>query len=99
LESENIRLENIDAPELKSKCDVERRLALVAKSELERILSAGTPEMHCASRKDQYGRKIARVSVNGRDVGDTLIGMDLARPWRRHREPWCNWPASRIRGV
>jgi len=70
LESENIRLENIDAPELKSKCDVERRLALVAKRELERIISVGTPEMHAprgristAARSRAYQSTAATLGI------------------------------------
>jgi endonuclease YncB( thermonuclease family) len=90
LDGERIRIENIDAPEMQGKCDAERRLAKVTKRELERILAAGSVEMHRATRKDQYGRTIARVSVGGKDVGQTLIALDLARPWRGKREPWCN---------
>ncbi|WP_298966718.1 thermonuclease family protein [uncultured Roseibium sp.] len=39
--------------------------------------------------KDKYGRTLARVLVNGNDVSQILINEGLARPWRRHREPWC----------
>ena len=31
---------------------------------------------------DRYGRTLARVTVNGRDAGQMLIGLGLARRWR-----------------
>ena len=34
---------------------------------------------------------MGRVTVEGRDVGEALIALDMARPWCGHREPWCRW--------
>ena len=88
---ERVRIENIDAPELAHpQCDAERRLARVAQRELMALLASGPVEIHAIPRKDRYGRTLARVSVSGRDVGETLVNMDLARPWRGKREPWCH---------
>ncbi|MEO1905391.1 MAG: hypothetical protein ABGX08_00005, partial [Citromicrobium sp.] len=38
---------------------------------------------------DRYGRTLARLTVDGRDVGTVLVSMGLARPWRGRREGWC----------
>jgi endonuclease YncB( thermonuclease family) len=43
---------------------------------------------------DKYGRTLAYVSVDGKDVGDILMQRGLARPWRGHREPWCDADGS-----
>ncbi|PAP96113.1 thermonuclease family protein [Mesorhizobium wenxiniae] len=40
--------------------------------------------------KDRYGRTLATIEVDGRDVGDILIGEGLARPWTGKRRPWCD---------
>jgi endonuclease YncB( thermonuclease family) len=86
---QRIRLAGVVAPDVKGRCDAERRLALVAKRELERIVAAGPVKLHRAPREDRQSSPVARVSVNGRDVGETLIGLDLARPWRGKQESWC----------
>lgn len=44
-------------------------------------------------------RTLARVSVNSRDVGERLIALDVARPWRGHREAWCNRAAYFLSGT
>jgi micrococcal nuclease len=86
---ETIRIENIDAPEIDGKCAYERRLAQDAKRELGRLLFSGQVELHRIPRIDRYGRALAKVSVNGQDVGQALIAKQVARPWRGKREPWC----------
>lgn len=37
--------------------------------------------------KDKYGRTLARVLVDGRDIGEILIEEGLARPSKGKREP------------
>jgi micrococcal nuclease len=90
LDGERIRIENIDAPELFSpSCESERRLAIKAKRELERLLGAGPIVLKRAGRKDKYSRTLAKVTVNGKDVGEAMIAAELARLWRGSREAWC----------
>lgn len=90
---ERIRIENIDAPESggKAKCDAERFLAVHARSGLKRLLEAGSIEITRNPRrpKDRYGRTLARVRVNGIDVGQALIEQSLAWPWEGRRHSWC----------
>ncbi|WP_425350303.1 thermonuclease family protein [Phyllobacterium phragmitis] len=93
---EHIRIANIDAPELRrSKCDAEKRLAVVAKRRLEELLAGarlhvnrGDPETGRTS--DRYGRTLATIQVDDRDVGDILVSEGLARNWTGKRQPWCN---------
>jgi micrococcal nuclease len=92
LGDEKVRLSNIDAPETyQAKCDAERELGQRAKARLTALLAAadGAPGLIREHRLDRYGRTLARVVVNGRDVGSTLVDEGLARPWLGHREPWC----------
>ncbi len=40
--------------------------------------------------KDRYGRTLARVAVDGRDLGELLVGVGLARPYHgERRQSWC----------
>ncbi|MEO3997158.1 thermonuclease family protein [Mesorhizobium sp. CAU 1732] len=96
IDSERIRIANIDAPEIRhAKCDAERRLGLVAKRRViglmdsgEVVVLRGDPDT--GRIKDRYGRTLATISVGGRDVGAVLVEEGLARPWGGRREPWCD---------
>jgi endonuclease YncB( thermonuclease family) len=87
------RLVNIDTPETGSRaqCAAERALGNRA-TEAVRLLIARTErlELRPTGRMDRYGRTIAFVLLDGRDMGETLIAEGLARPWRGRREPWCD---------
>lgn len=87
------RLVNIDTPETgsRARCDAERALGDRA-TEAARTLVAHARqlELRPTGRLDRYGRTIAFVLIDGRDMGETLIAEGLARPWRGRREPWCD---------
>lgn len=87
------RIENIDTPESgeRAHCDAERAHAYRATRAVRALLrNASELEIRPTGRTDRYDRTIALVSINGRDLGATLIAADLARPWRGRREPWCD---------
>ena len=96
IDREHIRIANIDAPEIgHPKCDAELRLGKVAQRRMAELLGTGEIVVHPGDPqdgrlKDRYGRTLATVTVDGRDVGQILIGEGLARPWTGHRRPWCN---------
>lgn len=96
--TERIRLLNIDAPELhgSSRCSAKSRqrlarsrnkpwcdesLAIAARDALRAFLARGSVRIERQGR-DAYGRTLARVTVNGRDAGQHLITLGLARKWR-----------------
>lgn len=86
---EKVRIENIDAPETdQAKCSAERELGERAKHRLVTLLNAGTPQIK-RTGSDRYGRTLARVMVDGRDVGGQLVREGLARPYAGGRQPWC----------
>jgi endonuclease YncB( thermonuclease family) len=87
---ETIRIENIDAPEMPmhAKCQAEAKLALVAKARMAQLTDGRTPVLQ-RHGLDRYGRTLARVSVDGVDVGEELVAENLAVPWGGHRARWC----------
>jgi micrococcal nuclease len=93
------RLVNIDTPETgsRARCAAERELGdRATRAARTLITNARAFETRPTGRIDRYGRTIAYVRVDGRDLGETLIADGLARPWRGRREPWCNADGSLI---
>lgn len=89
---DKIRIADIDTPETHpARCPEEARLGAAATQRLQALLNSGTVTLHPIDRDtDRYGRKLRRVEVNGRGVGDTLIAEGLARPYRGRRMGWCD---------
>lgn len=90
LGTERIRLANIDAPEAgdRARCLAERNLARLATERLRELTRGQRLDVR-REGKDRYGRTLARVRVNGRDVGERLVAEGYAAPWRGRREAWC----------
>ena len=87
-QSEAVRIFNIDAPEIEGQCAYETDLALQSKIRLAELLKGQRIEiLHRGT--DRYGRTLAAIRVEGRDVGDILVSEGLARTWAGRREPWC----------
>ena len=83
-----------DAAEIhQARCDAERRLGELTKHRLEELIATGrveiVPDEHPAE-PDFYHRTLARLLINGVDVGCILMREGYAPPWRGHREDWCN---------
>ena len=89
--TERIRLSGIDAPELSGspRCEDERavrswcddQLARQSRDALQAFLRSGRVEV-AREGKDKYGRTLAVVRVDGRDAGDYLTQLGLAKPYR-----------------
>lgn len=96
-----VRLDGVDAPELRGRCEREKRLAIEAQEALRAILASGEVFVRDL-RADKYnGRAVARVSVADRsgtfsdDVGDLLLTGGYARAYDgRARSPWCATAAA-----
>lgn len=90
--NEAVRLADIDAPEIRGKCQAERELAIrgreftrtwAQRSEL--ILTTGKRE------REKYGRLLGNLTnTAGEDLGEKLIEAGLAVRWagKRH-QGWC----------
>ncbi|GHE73027.1 hypothetical protein GCM10019059_35810 [Camelimonas fluminis] len=85
--SERVRIENIDAPEMRTLGGLFiNPRGLKARDELSRLLANATEVILIGPpRCDRYGRSLARVKVRIRgrekDVGAHLIRLGLARAW------------------
>lgn len=88
LDAEKIRLDSMNAPEVKGQCDRERDLAARATRRLSELLSASAFSVS-RSGIDRYGRTLARVTIESRDVGMILVNEGLAHPWQGLKRGWC----------
>jgi endonuclease YncB( thermonuclease family) len=95
---ERFRPDNLDTPELgdKAHCPLEQARAEQARDEARRIFAEAQTIIATPTdnRRDRYGRVLARITVDGRDYGEMLQEMDLARPYRR--PPGWNWCATPV---
>lgn len=91
-EGEKVRLADIDAPEIFSpQCTREEELGHRATQRLTALLNQGPVKLEKSSsrERDKYGRLLRVATVNGRSVGQTLVGEGLAHRWGAHRQGWC----------
>jgi endonuclease YncB( thermonuclease family) len=88
---QKVRIAGIDAPETHDyHCRSELELGERAARDLQALLNSGAVTMTPIDRnRDVYGRLLRNVSVNGRDVGETLIADGVARAYAGGRRPWC----------
>ena len=91
LSGQKIRVADIDAPETHPpRCALEAELGDRATRRLQQLLNGGVVSLQPVDRDaDRFGRKLRIVLVDGRSVGDTLVGEGLARPYAGGRQPWC----------
>ncbi len=91
LRGERIRIADIDAPETHPpNCAEEAELGNRATRRLAQLLNGGAISLQRVDRDtDKYGRKLRVVMVDGRSVGDMLVGEGLARHYEGGRRPWC----------
>lgn len=89
---ERFRLTGIDAPERAqgARCPAEAALAQRATQAARKaIQGARLVQARLSGRNDRYGRTLASISLDGRDLGQVLLDQGLARPWTGRREAWC----------
>ena len=91
LEGQNIRIADIDAPETHEfGCPEEKARGDRATLRLQELVNSGPISLSSVDRdQDVYGRKLRLVYVNGKSVGDTLVGEGLARYYRGGKRSWC----------
>lgn len=86
-----IRLNGVDTPEIRGKCEAEKKLARTAKMfTVEKLRSAKTIELKNIQR-GKYFRIVADTYVDGISLGDLLIKNHLAKPYdgKSSRKSWC----------
>jgi endonuclease YncB( thermonuclease family) len=90
---ERIRIADIDAPETQvrqAKCRLEIRRGEAASRRARTLLEGKAVTFERVGRS--YNRTVARVRLDGRDLGETLVAMGAAKQWlRRQPKPdWCS---------
>ena len=95
LQPVKVRLRGVDTPELRGKCAAEKTKAREARAFTQRLidaaLAAKRPIYFSRIDWDKYGGRIdADVAVDGRSLGDMLVGAGLARRYDGgKRMGWC----------
>lgn len=92
IEGERIRIMGLDTPEIGSgaRCESEANAAVAARNRLSDLL-AGAEITLRRDGTDRYGRTLAYVYADGRDVAKALIAEGLARPYHGgRRQDWCD---------
>jgi endonuclease YncB( thermonuclease family) len=91
IQGERIRIENIDTPELGSgaECLAERRLADRALEHAAQLFAQGGEIRVARNGQDQYGRTLARLSIDGQDFGRAMVSAGYAESWTGRRVDWC----------
>lgn len=87
----SVRLRNIDAPELRGRCEEEKLLAIKAKEFVEDIIKEGTFLKNIGFGK-YAERVLADIELsNGKDLATLLLENNLARAYQGgKRQSWCN---------
>ena len=86
----DVRLQGIDAPELRGKCEEEKVLARAAREALSELVENGEDVRVGIVGTDKYGRSLGNVVVDGIDGGRYLVGLGLAREYGGgKRGSWC----------
>ena len=84
-----IRVNRIDTPEIRGKCDYEKQLAIKAREFTKTFLTGGSIELRNITR-GKYFRTAADVYVNGISLGDSLVKVNLARKYdKKKKSNWC----------
>src|SRR5262245_6791871 len=80
-----VRIDGVDAPEMKAHCAEERRMAVAARDYLDRRLS-GLDVTLTSVVYDKYGGRVRASISDGRgDIAHALISTGLARVYRGER--------------
>jgi endonuclease YncB( thermonuclease family) len=86
-----VRIDGIDTPELRGKCDEESALARRARGLVESLTADAELALYDIRYGKFAGRVVARVEAGARDVGRTLLAEGLARPYSGGRRTgWCD---------
>ncbi len=85
------RLTGFDTPEVFSPgCPGELARGLAATAWLTLALWRAGHIAEDGERRDRYGRRLVRLSLDGRDVAGAMIAAGLARPYAGgRRQGWC----------
>lgn len=87
----SIRILGIDTPEIRAKCDEEKKLALEARALANKLFREAKDIEFANLKWDKYGgRVLVDVYLDGKLYKDEIINAGLARPYDGGtKEEWC----------
>jgi endonuclease YncB( thermonuclease family) len=80
LDSFKVRLHGIDCPELRSKNDDEKKVAIMVKEHIQTMILGKVVRL-TVHGYDKYGRVLANVSCQDTDISEHLLGKGFAVPY------------------
>ena len=86
-----VRVNGIDAPEMKSSSACERQAAFRAQQEVEKVLANARRIDLKNVQRDKYFRVLADVRVDGKSLSDHLLQARLAVPYDGGHKEYTNW--------
>ena len=92
-----VRINGIDAPEMRARCRSERQMALSARQLVKRLVGQRKISLSHIRQGKYAGRVIAEVTdKNGALLSAQLLKANLARPYKRgRRQSWCKKTSPR----
>jgi len=85
-----VRIDAIDAPELRGRCEEETAMARRARDMVASLAIHGELTLYDIRYGKFAGRVVARVEADGRDIGRSLLADGLARAYSGGRRlSWC----------
>lgn len=96
----SVRVNGIDAPELKTKDDCEKRSARIARNLIENVLKRAKRIDLVNVDRDKYFRILADVTVDGRDLKQVLLKNGLAYEYHgetKQKVDWCKSASGEAR--
>jgi endonuclease YncB( thermonuclease family) len=93
------RLYRIDAPQSRTICDLERERSAALKDFVQSLIASAhdisirpgfNPRGRQSWPNDHRGTRLARIAVDGQDLGDILVARGYAFRWDNHnKRNWC----------
>ena len=90
-EAVGIRVNGVDTPEMRTKCDQEKLLARKAKKHAVAVLREGKLITLENMHRGKYFRIVADVYVDGKSLAESLIDANLGVPYygKTKTKDWC----------
>lgn len=86
----SVRIDGVDTPEIKGKCQAEKDLAIKARDFVRERIAGREVHLTDIHQGKYAGRVVATVWVDGEKLSDLLIFNGLGREYHGGaREDWC----------
>lgn len=87
-----IRINGIDGPEIRGKCEQEKALARRARGYLKAKISLAKDVSLYNVKRGKYFRLIADVYIDGKNINNYLVDMGVVVPYHGgERINWCKY--------